>query len=152
MTYLFPWDFYAISSSNWQFFFFLCRCRHHHHRGHHSAESGSDRDSSYSREERRRHRLASVKPLHLPSPLAQPSDPLWGRVEIWLATEAFRISSGTWSVSRLCWKDDTAHSFVSFSQEKRRACVKLSAILSGFVNAVFVFVHKNLVLSTELIM
>lgn len=32
------------------------RCRHHHHRGHHSAESGSDRDSSYSREERRRHR------------------------------------------------------------------------------------------------
>lgn len=34
------------------------RCRHHHHRGHHSAESGSDRDSSYSREERRRHRLS----------------------------------------------------------------------------------------------
>lgn len=31
------------------------RCRHHH-RGHHSAESGSDRDSSYSRDERRRNR------------------------------------------------------------------------------------------------
>ena len=39
---------------------FLPRCRHHHHRGHHSAESGSDRDSSYSREERRRNR--SVAP------------------------------------------------------------------------------------------
>ena len=35
------------------------RCRHHH-RGHHSAESGSDRDSSYSREERRHHRSAAV--------------------------------------------------------------------------------------------
>ena len=48
--------FKAIRKSFYHSFY---RCRHHH-RGHHSAESGSDRDSSYSREERRHHRSAAV--------------------------------------------------------------------------------------------
>ena len=44
-------------------YFFIPRCRHHH-RGHHSAESGSDRDSSYSRDERRRNRSEDKFTVH----------------------------------------------------------------------------------------